>query len=104
MKPGTLGLRDGRKLRSVHISEYIIGYNRPHPLYSPQFLQDQHIIETISSPVAQKLGHKLLYEGGKKKKRGGKGGKRRGEEKRLIFAMDNDVFPLNFVKQKYYRT
>ena len=51
-----------------------------------------------------KLGHKLLYEGGKKKKRGGKGGKRRGEEKRLIFAMDNDVFPLNFVKQKYYRT
>ena len=49
---------------------------------------------------AQKLGHKLLYEGGKKKKRGGKGGKRRGEEKRLIFAMDNDVFPLNFVKQK----
>ena len=52
----------------------------------------------------EKLGHKLLYEGGKKKKRGGKGGKRRGEEKRLIFAMDNDVFPLNFVKQKYYRT
>ena len=37
--------------------------------------------------LGQKLGHKLLYEGGKKKKRGGKGGKRRGEEKRLIIAM-----------------
>ena len=58
----------------------------------------------IRSSLGEKLGHKLLYEGGKKKKRGGKGGKRRGEEKRLIFAMDNDVFPLNFVKQKYYRT
>ena len=28
-----------------------LGYNRPHPLYCPQFLQDQHKIERISCPV-----------------------------------------------------
>ena len=49
--------------------------------------------------LGQKLGHKLLYEGGKKKKRGGggKGGKRRGEEKK---ADNCNVFPLNFCQTK----
>ena len=28
-----------------------ISYNRPHPLYCPQFLQDQHKIERISCLV-----------------------------------------------------
>ena len=35
----------------LRIQYKCIGYNRPHPLYCPQFLQDQHKIERISCPV-----------------------------------------------------
>ena len=32
----------------LRIQYKCIGYNRPHPLYCPQFLQDQHKIGQIS--------------------------------------------------------
>ena len=35
----------------LRIQYKYIGYNRPHPLHCPQFLQDQHKIERISCPV-----------------------------------------------------
>ena len=35
----------------LRIQYKYIGYNRPHPLYCPQFLQCQHKIGQISCPV-----------------------------------------------------
>ena len=52
--PGALGLGGARKTEIcpyLRIQYKCIGYNRPHPVYCPQFLQDQDKIERISCPV-----------------------------------------------------